>query len=161
MKWSCLIVVACFLAVASRPIDAEARPLRGPLMRAERRMARAQAVIERERVVAPRAVSATAPVPRVATGSEAAAGSPPAPNNAVKSAAPTGPRAAAPERAAPQPEVARAGYEAPVRPLPAAGGSSAAAEPAADGTVSVLVRPDAPRADQPAEPLRFPSASAP
>ncbi len=138
----CTLAMAAWASLAMLSVTAEARPLRGPLLRAERRLARAEAALEREAASLPRN---------------------PKPAEPPKAATPK-PQAAAPKpQAASRPEVARTGYEAPVRPVPTpvAGTSSAAAEPAADGTVSVLVRPEATKADQPAEPLRFPDASAP
>lgn len=138
----CAVGLAAW-AMAMQPVAAQARPLRGPLLRAERRLARAQAALDREAAPA----SNVAKVPKPAEPPKAAASSP---------------RAAAPSQAASS-GVTRTGYEAPVRPVPtpAFAAASPAAEPAADGTVSVLVRPETPKADQPVEPLRFPDASAP
>lgn len=145
----CTLAMAAWASLAMLSVTAEARPLRGPLLRAERRLARAEAALEREAASLPRNPKPAEP-PKAAT---------PRPQAAARKPQPAAPR----PQAASQPEVARTGYEAPVRPVPTpvAGTSSAAAEPAADGTVSVLVRPEATKADQPAEPLRFPDASAP
>jgi hypothetical protein len=167
-------------AIVVLPGLAEARPVRGPVMRVERRVARVQAMLERERERAqaparPRvadarrdaATAGTAAVdrPRPASGTPTAA--PPA------AAAASGAHVAAPAKppAASAPGVARAGYEAPV-PTPASEAASRApsvpGEPAADGTFSVLVQPQgaAPTSlpsagGQAGEPLRFPDASTP
>lgn len=119
---------------------AEARPVRGPVVRAERRIARALAALDRERAQASARAQAAAEA-----------------------------KPAAPTAAAGAGDVARTAYEAPVPKQAAAiAGSAASREPAADGTVSVLVQPGAaaptPAASstaQPGEPLRFPDASTP
>lgn len=169
------IVTVCVLGAGV----AEARPVRGPLARAERRVIRAQAAFDRElarplgRVrlievpvypVSPGAVpavgAAAIPSPAVPAAAQAAAAAP------ARVARPPEPRAAA---ASPktEPGVARAGFEAQLPEPVSSPREAAATEPAADGTVSVLVRPDAPPAGSPpvqeraAEPLLFPGSSQP
>jgi hypothetical protein len=151
------------LGAAGSAGSAHARPLRGPVMRAERRVARVEALIERElgRPSARQRPQAAAP----AKAAPAAAAT--APTAATATAGSGSPASAT------SPALAPSG--APAKPLaaPAAGGVAKAAfdapTPAADGTFSVLVRPEgdaAPPASagQPAqagEPLRFPDSSAP
>jgi hypothetical protein len=154
----------------------EARPVRGPVVRAERRIARALAALDRERAQASARAQAAGPAqaasqakptqPTQAAGptQAAALAKPASPTQAAAEAKP-----AAPTAAAGAGDVARTAYEAPVPKQAAAiAGSAANREPAADGTVSVLVQPGAaaptPAASstaQPGEPLRFPDASTP
>ena len=147
---------------------ADARPVRGPLMRAERRVARAQAVLERELARPqdrPRAAERIAAQARDAASPTPAA-KPDAPAKAAAApAAPANPLAL-PARGG----VAQATFEAPaatLAPTPAAASdaaNAAALEPAADGTISVLVRPEGEAGAKPAqagEPLRFPDPSTP
>jgi len=155
----------------------EARPVRGPVLRAERRLARAQALLERERTQVP-ARPRMADLRRdPATGDTAAAEKPRVPTGTPTAAPPAatttpGTQAAAPAKPSvtAAPGVARAAYEAPV-PTPADEGAAAPAsrgEPAADGTYSVLVQPQGAAAKAPSDagtqsgsPLRFPDASKP
>ncbi|MEI6241095.1 MAG: hypothetical protein WCR51_11940 [Planctomycetia bacterium] len=127
----------------------DARPPRGPIMRAERRVARAQAALDRELVKPP---ARPRVLERMAEAGRDTAGSAQATN--------------------PRGDVARTAYEAqvPTPAAPAAGDAAppAAREPAADGTYSVLVRPEGAPATpataapaQAGEPLRFPDASTP
>lgn len=142
---------------------AEARPVRGPVMRAERRVARAQAVLERELA---RPTDRSRVAERTAGPGRAAATPTPAaqPDAPAKAAA----ASAAPAKPLPAPArggVAKATFESPA-PTPAAVGDAAPAtgEPAADGTFSVLVRPEGDAGAKPAqagEPLRFPDSSTP
>jgi hypothetical protein len=154
----------------------EARPVRGPVVRAERRIARALAALDRERAQASARAQAAGPAqaasqakptqPTQAAGptQAAALAKPASPTQAAAEAKP-----AAPTAAAGAGDVARTAYEAPVPKQAAAiAGSAASREPAADGTVSVLVQPGAAAptpaassAAQPGEPLRFPDASTP
>lgn len=122
-----------FMAIGLAP--AEARPLRVPLLRAERRVIRAEAALERE---AARAANRPRGVERTAAAETAPA--PPA-----KPLPPTGPTPANP--VTPAAAVTPAAVEAP-------------GEPAADGTVSVLVRPESAAKSAP-EPLRFPGGQTP
>lgn len=131
---------------------AEARPIRGPMARAERRVWRAQAAVERE-LARPAGRGRVIEVPPrpARSGGVADAGA------AVVSETPrpVAPPPAAPASAAPPPtraSVARTSLEAPL-PEPVA---APPAEPAADGTVSVLVRPAGSPPVQAPEPLRFP-----
>jgi len=152
---------------------AEAWPVRGPVARAERRVIRAQMALERDlgRAIG-RGRVIEVPVYPVERGMVPVAGGevpPPAPAAAVPAAAaPPQPgvrrldeaAAAAATRPAGEPQVARAAFETrlPQRPAPSA-------ERAPDGTVSVLVRPDAEPADsqvpqeRAVEPLLFPGAA--
>ena len=169
--WLCL--AAGGLAVWAG--GADARPLRGPLLRAERRVVRAQAALDRELARPPvrgRVVErGLEPGPAATTAAAPGAASPARPaTSAATALPPTAARAAEPRPASaprPEPEVARAGYESPVPPAAAGEPRSAPARPAADGTVSVLVRPGSVPATPPAaqersvEPLRFPEASKP
>jgi chemosensory pili system protein ChpA (sensor histidine kinase/response regulator) len=142
----------------------EARPVRGPVVRAERRIARALAALDRERAQASARAQAAGQAKPAAPAQAAAQAKPASPTLAAAEAKPAAPTAADGAR-----DVARTAYEAPVPKQAAAiAGSAASREPAADGTVSVLVQPrvDAPTpaassAAQPGEPLRFPDASAP
>jgi len=142
----------------------EARPVRGPVVRAERRIARALAALDRERAQASARAQALAPAPAAAPAKPAATAQAAAQAKPAAEAKPTVPTAADGAR-----DVARTAYEAPVpKQAGAIAGSAASREPAADGTVSVLVQPgaDAPTpaansAAQPGEPLRFPDASTP
>lgn len=168
-----LVAAAC---VAGAGV-AEARPVRGPVARAERRVFRAQMALERElarplgrvRVIEvpvypvlpggmPGAV-AEGVLPPVAA-SPAAQPVVPAPAPGQAAVRPPVPPAAGGAPAA-QAGVARTAFEAPL-PEPVAAPQP---EPAADGTVSVLVRPEAQPAGSPparaAEPLLFPGASQP
>ena len=155
---------------------AEARPVRGPVVRAERRIARALAALDRERAQASARGQALPPAQPAAAAQAAAPAKPAAPAQAAAQAKPASPTLAAAEAkpAAPMAatgarDVARTAYEAPVpKQAGSIAGSAASREPAADGTVSVLVQPgaDAPTpaassAAQPGEPLRFPDASTP
>ena len=153
--------------------SAEARPVRGPVLRAERRLARAQALLERERTQVPSRPRMADLRRDPATGDTAAAEKPGAPTAAPPAATTTpGTQAAAPAKppVTTAPGVARAAYEAPV-PTPADKGGAAPAsrgEPAADGTYSVLVQPEGATAKAPSDagtqagsPLRFPDASKP
>jgi len=142
----------------------EARPVRGPVVRAERRIARALAALDRERAQASARGQAVPPAQPAAAAQAAAPAKPASPTLAAAEAKPTAPTAADGAR-----DVARTAYEAPApKPAGSIAGSAASREPAADGTVSVLVQPgaDAPTpaansAAQPGEPLRFPDASTP
>jgi hypothetical protein len=148
----------------------EARPVRGPVVRAERRIARALAALDRERAQASARAQAAGPAQAASQAKPtqptqaAALAKPASPTQAAAEAKP-----AAPTAAAGAGDVARTAYEAPVPKKAAAiAGSAANREPAADGTVSVLVQPGAaaptPAASstaQPGEPLRFPDASTP
>lgn len=133
--WAGFVGVMEFMAIGLAPAPAEARPLRGPLLRAERRVIRAEAALERE---AARAANRPRGVERTAAAETAAA--PPA-----KPLPPAGPTPANP--VTPAAAVMPAAVEAP-------------GEPAADGTVSVLVRPES-AAKSPPEPLRFPGGQTP
>jgi len=154
-------LVAWMAATVVGPGVADARPIRGPVARAERRMFRAQMALERE-LARPLGRAGVIEVPAQAVERAATPAQPTRPPE---------PRAAAAAAAAPQAEsgVARAAFEAPV-PRPATADAprpAAPSEPAADGTVSVLVRPEAqpaaqPKAQEPAaEPLLFPGTSQP
>lgn len=146
---------------------AEAWPIRGPVARAERRVIRAQVALERE-LARPlgrvRVVEVPAPPAQALT---------PTPAPAQATARPLAPPAAAAAAApAPQPGVARTAFEAPL-PTQAADAPRPASptEPASDGTVSVLVRPETkapnqqpaqqPAQQRPAEPLLFPGSAQP
>lgn len=163
---------------------AQARPMRGPVARAERRVIRAQMALERElgrplgfvRVnevpAQPLGQAVNQPINQAAPPVAGGAIPRPAQPGAVPAVAPMAERpqpavrpldagAAAAIPPGGQPAVARAAFEAglPRRSAPAA-------EQAADGTVSVLVRPDRepPAAAQvpqerAEEPLLFPGAS--
>lgn len=139
---------------------ADARPVRGPLMRAERRVARAQAVLERE-------LARPQDRPRAAERIAAQARDAASPTPAAKPDAPAKAAAApaAPAKPLPLPArggVAQATFEAPAATL--APTPAAAREPAADGTYSVLVRPEGDAGAKPAQagqPLRFPDPSTP
>jgi hypothetical protein len=148
----------------------EARPVRGPVVRAERRIARALAALDRERAQASARAQALAPAQPVAPAPAAAPAKPAATAQAAAQAKPAAEaKPTAPTAADGARDVARTAYEAPVpKQAGAIAGSAASREPAADGTVSVLVQPgaDAPTpaassAAQPGEPLRFPDASTP
>lgn len=178
-----VVAVAC---VAPGGI-AEAWPVRGPVARAERRVFRAQMALERElarplgrvrvievpvypvqpggipgagpEVILPaEAVSSPgqppAPAPLATRAADRPIGGIPAPRVAPGAAASTGVAPAAFETAAPA--------RSPAGPSPAS-----AANPAADGTVSVLVRPEAaaagsqPAQEPAAEPLLLPGPSQP
>jgi len=133
---------------------AEARPIRGPVGRAERRVFRAQMALERE-LARPQGRARVIEVPAQAVERPAIPAQPTRPPE---------PRAAAAASQAEQ-GVVRTAFEAPV-PRPAAADAPQPVtppEPAADGTVSVLVRPEAePRAqERAAEPLLFPGAAQP
>ena len=165
---------AALVLIIGLPGQVEARPVRGPVLRAERRLARAQALLERERTQVPARPRPADARRDQATGDTAAAEKPRVPTAAAEPAATTAPgtRAAAPAKpaATAAPGVARAAYEAPV-PTPADEGGAAPAsrgEPAADGTYSVLVPAPAAAAKassdagtQAGSPLRFPDASKP
>lgn len=166
-KWLVGVPVAFAAAacVAGSGI-AEARPVRGPVARAERRVWRAQIALERELtrpVGRGRVIELTAEPPAPAgmrgAGTEAVVPfATPAP--LARTIAPTPsptPAAVAPRRAG----VARTAFEGPLPEPIAVPGSAAAAEPAADGTVSVLVRPAESKPAGAAEPLLFPGASQP
>lgn len=162
---------ACVLVVLGVDV-AEARPFRGPLGRAERRLARAQATLERE-LARPQGRARAEVQPAEAGRVPAAATPAPAPTQVKSPPAlvpPPTPQAAArapePRPAvnpaspqAKQPELARTAFESPV--------PASVSEPAADGTVSVLVRPgaEAPaaKAAQPpaGDPLLFPESAKP
>lgn len=156
------------VAIASAGV-AEAWPVRGPVARAERRVFRAQLALERElnrplvrgRVIEvpthaglPGGVpggGAGVPAPAQVTAAAAQVAAPlpvPAPGTARRPD-----QQAAAASATPQPGVARTAFETPA--------------PAADGTVSVLIRPEAPPAasspaqERAAEPLLFPGTSQP
>jgi hypothetical protein len=141
---------------------AEARPVRGPVARAERRVWRAQMALERE-LTRPlgrgRVIEAPAD-PRAPGGMAGSATEAVVPSAAAapraRTIAPT-PAAAAPTGAG----VARTAFEGPLPEPIAVPESAAAAEPAADGTVSVLVRPAESQPARAAEPLLFPGASQP
>lgn len=160
---------------------AEARPIRGPVARAERRVWRAQMALEREltrpvgraRVievpaypVLPGAVPAVGPQVIVppAVPAPAAQAVVPAPVPTQAAVRPPVPPTAATPPLAPT-GVARTAFEAPL-PEPVATPTPAALPaPAADGTVSVLVRPEAaptgapPAQERSGEPLLFPGAA--
>jgi len=161
------------LAVGSQ---AEARPLRGPVMRAERRAARALAVPERpgrqaraetpaDRAAAPRQPVPKAAVPRAAAPRQVAA-EPGVPASQFGAQASQAAPAKAKAKADLQPTRSQSGVQQATYESvgPKAGGGATepggAAEPGEDGTFSVLVRPEA--AAQPAglEPLTFPNAPA-
>lgn len=153
---ACVLGCLC-IVVASASGSAEARPLRGPVMRAERRVARAEAALERELGRPPErprtaALAAEARRAQTATRNPASPAPPRAPQARSAAPAPT----PAPQS---RDEVARAAFESPAQP------GRRADEPAEDGTYSVLVRPDAAseKADGPrqGEPLRFPDAQSP
>lgn len=165
------LVVAAFAAGAG---VAEARPVRGPVARAERRVFRAQMALERE-LARPlgRVRVIEVPVYPVAPGGVPGALAegilPPAAPAPAAQAAVTAPAQAAvrppvpPTAGGAQAGVARTAFEAPL-PEPVAA-PQPEPEPAADGTVSVLVRPDSQPAGSPparaAEPLLFPGAAQP
>jgi hypothetical protein len=169
------LVVVAFVAAAS---VAHARPVRGPVARAERRVFRAQMALERELARPPGRVRVIeVPVypvlPGAVPGAVAEGILPPvAPAPAAQAAVPApAPRQAAvrppvpPAAGGAQAGVARTAFEAPLPEPVAAPQPKAAPEPAADGTVSVLVRPDSQPAGSPpagpAEPLLFPGAAQP
>ena len=133
---------------------ADARPVRGPLMRAERRVARAQAVLERE-------LARPQDRPRAAERIAAQARDAASPTPAAKPDAPAK-AAAAPAAPAKQLDlparggVAQATFES-LAPTPAAASDAAGGavrEPAADGTYSVLVRPEGDAGAKPAQNTR-------
>ena len=152
---------------------AEAWPVRGPVARAERRVIRAQMALERDlgRAIG-RGRVIEVPVYPVERGMVPFADGevpPPAPATAVPAAAAVpqpvvrplaAGAAAAATPPAGEPQVARATFEtrSPQRPAPST-------EQAADGTVSVLVHPEAETRGSEApqersvEPLLFPGAS--
>lgn len=176
-RWPGATLGAALVLIIGVAGSVEARPVRGPVLRVERRLARVQALLERERTQVP-ARPRMADVRRdPATGDAAAAEKPRSPAGAPTAAPPAATTTPAAQAAAPAkppvttaPGVARAAYEAPV-PTPADEGGAAPAsrgEPAADGTYSVLVQPEGAAAKaasdggtQAGSPLRFPDASTP
>jgi len=147
-------VAAWTVAMLALTANAEARP-RGPVMRAERRLARAEAGLDREEART-RAAQRAGEVRREAEAARPAPATPRPATAARPALPPSRPRAAEPTPA----QVAPAAFEDPVPPGPARAAPSVTrpGEPAEDGTYSVLVRPEA--AAQPA-PLAFPDASTP
>jgi len=161
-----LYAVVMTLVVVS---PSEARPIRGPTMRAERRAVRALAVPER---------------PGRPARAEATADRAEAARERAEAARPPMPRAAAPRgvapgqgRSTPQPVRDQAGVrqagvqqatfesvEPRDRGRPAEPQATAkpqrAAEPGEDGTFSVLVRPETTPAPAALEPLAFPASPA-
>ena len=163
-----MIRTTVFLALAAgalAPDAAEAWPFRSPVVRAERRVARAQAAMDRldrelDRSSARLRVAeqryepgrARAIPPAAPFGAAPVVVEPPA---VVRPAAPGVAGEPRPTPAAGG--VARATYETLPRPAPSPT-PAAAPQPAEDGTVSVLAQPNAERPAQPSAPLRFPDA---
>ena len=149
-----LAAAVTIVAVGS---NAEARPIRRSIMRAERRAARALAVPSR-----PEAPARTGIRPKQADGKPEApkqAASQPAAKVPLPVAG--GKPTAAKAPAAGESGVQRPAFEA-AEPTEGerASRSPTAAEPSEDGTVSVLVRPDAAAAPADLQPLTFPDAAA-
>lgn len=166
-----LVVTGLFTVVMTLVVvsPSEARPIRGPIMRAERRAVRALAAPERPG----RPARAEATADRAEAARERAeAARPPMPRAAV-------PRGVAPgqARSTPQPVRNQAGVQQagvqqatfesveprdrgrPAEPQ-AAAEPQRAAEPSEDGTFSVLVRPETTPAPAALEPLAFPASPA-
>ena len=181
-RWPGAALGAALVLIIGFAGSVEARPVRGPVLRAERRLARVQALLEREQTQVPARPRMADMRRDPATGDAAAAETPRSPAGVPTAAPPgatttPGTQATAPAKppVTTAPGVARAAYEAPV-PTPADENGAAPAsrgEPAADGTYSVLVQPQEAAAQEAAaksssdagpqagSPLRFPDASTP
>jgi hypothetical protein len=154
-----LYTVAMTLVVVS---PSEARPIRGPIMRAERRAVRALAVPERP----------GRPARAEATADRAEAARPPMPRAAVPRGVAPGQGRSIPQPVRDQAAVQQAGVQQatfesveprdrgrPAKPQ-AAAEPQRAAESGEDGTFSVLVRPETTPAPAALEPLAFPASPA-
>jgi hypothetical protein len=148
-----LYAVVMTLVVVS---PSEARPIRGPIMRAERRAVRALAVPERPG----RPARAEATADRAEAARERAeAARPPMPRAAVPRAVP-GQGRSTPQPVRDQAAVQQAGVQQATFESVEPRDRGRAAEPGEDGTFSVLVRPETTPAPAALEPLAFPASPA-
>jgi hypothetical protein len=149
-----LYAVVMTLVVVS---PSEARPIRGPIMRAERRAVRALAVPERPG----RPARAEATADRAEAARERAeAARPPMPRAAVPRGVAPGQGRSTPQPVRDQAAVQQAGVQQATFESVEPRDRGRAAEPGEDGTFSVLVRPETTPAPAALEPLAFPASPA-
>jgi hypothetical protein len=149
-----LYAVVMTLVVVS---PSEARPIRGPIMRAERRAVRALAVPERPG----RPARAEATADRAEAARERAeAARPPMPRAAVPRGVDPGQGRSTPQPVRDQAAVQQAGVQQATFESVEPRDRGRAAEPGEDGTFSVLVRPETTPAPAALEPLAFPASPA-